>query len=586
MSYNQGIFRVSRGLYPLENHTASDFVPTQYVVSGVVQSVHDFPRFGHPNNFNDLIQSGGDSAATKAEAKQYAMGLFAGSILILSIAVFWFFCLAMLKIAGQQKVGFFAGRLVRPNAVSPMESGVEVMIENEDGTSPIPVNEPGEHAQKSFKRRVIAVRSVFVIFGVLTIVAGILFYSKGVAALKSSLNEFHDGINLIQETAYKAINVTDSVIQAKDDIDVEIQPSIDLEAAGQPVCRVTNEELSTQIREAWALLVTNIQELKKLVEQNLGNFSDDLRRLIQLTEEIEDSLTSADIVFYILIAISIFIACFILIMLAEVVFASLNISNCFTRCITNAVIWPIFTLLLILAWISSTVFLISSLAGADFCVAPDNYVISVVEKYEGEFKSAIFAFILFYISGCTVRPAAEKEVVAIWDTIKLLNQCAHTLSELIGGIDPATVAAICGVDDTEAQTLQRIAIFIHDLSHAINRAMIGVLDLLSCKSFNPIYTTFVHDGTLPYGILRPSGIFFTTLTVAISSMMMMTFRAALYPIKDGTIASKDGEVEVVRYEHNGNEELEECADGGRFEDQQRSNVDNETLQAEKVVQIY
>lgn len=73
MSYNQGIFRDSRGLYPLENYTTSDFVPTQYVVSGVVQSVHDFPRFGHPNDFNDLIQSG-DSAATKAEAKQYAMG--------------------------------------------------------------------------------------------------------------------------------------------------------------------------------------------------------------------------------------------------------------------------------------------------------------------------------------------------------------------------------------------------------------------------------------------------------------------------------------------------------------------------------
>jgi hypothetical protein len=166
---------------------------------------------------------------------------------------------------------------------------------------------------------------VFVIFGILTIVAGILFYSEGVAAFKSSLNEFYDGINvseshmymffllsqcgsknrsriffppvimlqLIQETAYKAINVTDSIIQAKDDIDVEVQPSIDLEAAGQPVCRVTNEEVSSQIREAWALLVANIQNLKTLVEQNLGKFSDDLRRLIQLTEEIEDSLTSA-----------------------------------------------------------------------------------------------------------------------------------------------------------------------------------------------------------------------------------------------------------------------------------------------------
>eukprot|EP00804_Cyclotella_cryptica_P028321 CCRYP_013192-RB/>CCRYP_013192-RB protein AED:0.02 eAED:0.02 QI:242/1/1/1/1/0.8/5/1102/393 len=371
MSYNQDLVAVSRGLYPLENYTIPDFVPPQYVVSGVVQSVHDFPRFGHPNDFNDVIQSG-DSAATKAEAKQYAMGIFAGSVLILSIALFWFFCLAMLKIAGQKKVGFLAGRLVRPSAITPMELGVEVMIENEDGTGPNLFNEHDQLVQKSFKRKVIAVRSVFVIFGIFTIVAGILFYLKGVTAFKTSLNEIYEGIDLIQETAYRAINVTDSVILIQDEIDAEVKPSIELEASGQPVCMVTNDELSTQIREAWAFLVSNIQDLKSLVEKNLGSFSDDLRRLIELTNEVEDSLTSADIVFYILIAISIFIIGFILVMLAEVVFASLGISNVCTRCITNAVIWPIFTLLLILAWILSTVFLISSLAGADFCVGETN----------------------------------------------------------------------------------------------------------------------------------------------------------------------------------------------------------------------
>eukprot|EP00804_Cyclotella_cryptica_P028320 CCRYP_013192-RC/>CCRYP_013192-RC protein AED:0.03 eAED:0.03 QI:643/1/1/1/1/1/6/298/517 len=517
----------------------------------------------------------------------------------------------MLKIAGQKKVGFLAGRLVRPSAITPMELGVEVMIENEDGTGPNLFNEHDQLVQKSFKRKVIAVRSVFVIFGIFTIVAGILFYLKGVTAFKTSLNEIYEGIDLIQETAYRAINVTDSVILIQDEIDAEVKPSIELEASGQPVCMVTNDELSTQIREAWAFLVSNIQDLKSLVEKNLGSFSDDLRRLIELTNEVEDSLTSADIVFYILIAISIFIIGFILVMLAEVVFASLGISNVCTRCITNAVIWPIFTLLLILAWILSTVFLISSLAGADFCVAPDAYTISVVERYKSEFKSAIFAFVLFYISGCTVRPAAEDEIIAIWNTIKLVNQYAHKLSELIGGIDPATIAAICGVDETEAQTLQRIANFMHSLSHAINRAMIGVIDLLSCKSFNPIYTTFVHDALCSSGVSGLSWIFFTTLTVAISSMMMMTFRAALYPIKEasgeiaskdgevevvryqhndneasGEIASKDGDVEVVRYQHNDNEALEEDADGGESVIKQSPNVGDENLSADKAVQIY
>lgn len=69
-------------------------------------------------------------------------------------------------------------------------------------------------------------------------------------------------------------------------------------------------------------------------------------------------------------------------------------------------------------------------------------------------------------------------------------------------------------------------------------------------------------------------------------MMMMTFRAALYPVKDGTIAAKDGQVEVVRYQHNGNEALEADADRGEFEDEQSPNVHSENLSADKTVQIY
>jgi hypothetical protein len=62
-----------RVLYPLENYTASDYVPPPYVIPSEVVAVHNWPRFGNPNDFNDLIASveGGD---TKEEAKQYAMG--------------------------------------------------------------------------------------------------------------------------------------------------------------------------------------------------------------------------------------------------------------------------------------------------------------------------------------------------------------------------------------------------------------------------------------------------------------------------------------------------------------------------------
>lgn len=151
---------------------------------------------------------------------------------------------------------------------------------------------------------------------------------------------------------------------------------------------------------------------------------------------------------------------------------------------------------------------------------PDAYVLQAVDQYKGEFESAIFSFVLFYISvsvnliryqprfralfttssylptqkGCTEKPSGESELFAIADSVRLVNTYAHQFAEMVGNINPATIAAICGVDTTQAQAISQISTFLHTISHAINRSMIGLLDLLSCKSFNPIYTTFVYDG--------------------------------------------------------------------------------------------
>ena len=86
------------------------------------------------------------------------------------------------------------------------------------------------------------------------------------------------------------------------------------------------------------------------------------------------------------------------------------------------------------------------------------------------------------------------------DTARQINSYAHAFAQLVGDINPAAIAAICGVDSTQAETIQQVSTFLHNISHLINRSMIGLMDLLSCKSFNPIYTTFVYDGEL-YGIV-------------------------------------------------------------------------------------
>jgi hypothetical protein len=331
--------------------------------------------------------------------------------------------------------------------------------------------------------------------------------------------------------------------------------------AGGVVCGA-DSQTSAQIKEIYDQLVTQVDELKVLIEDNLANFGDDLRQLIKITEDVDSSLDSADIFFYILIAISCCIIGIILAMLVGVFFSAKGVSNCFTRCITNVILWPTFTFLLVLSWVFATLFLTTSIAGADFCITPDVYVTALLNKNKDKFDSAIFAFIIFYVSGCTVRPLAEDQVMEVLSQVAAIVNTTHNFSELVGNMSVAALAQICGVGDFSAEALQQLATLIHDVSHVLNRSMVGLLDVISCGSFNPIYTTFVHDAICTSGVEGLTYIFATTLTISICSMMMIMFRAALYPVKESNaIATNETTQEVSKYaESPPNEENAEDED--------------------------
>ena len=77
-------------------------------------------------------------------------------------------------------------------------------------------------------------------------------------------------------------------------------------------------------------------------------------------------------------------------------------------------------------------------------------------------------------------------------------------------------------------------------------------------------------------IILFTGIFFTMLTIALSSMMMITFRAGLYPIKEksDTIA-KAGETDVLQYQQQ------------HVTEETKGEGDDEgALEPHKAVQIY
>lgn len=107
---------------------------------------------------------------------------------------------------------------------------------------------------------------------------------------------------------------------------------------------------------------------------------------------------------------------------------------------------------------------------------------------------------------------------------------------------------------------------------------------------NNLNSSYGQPALCSGGVQGLSWIFFTMLTIALSSMMMITFRAALYPVREEAGAlSKAGDVDVVRYEQHGNE-AEDVGDLHLNETNDADEVGHypqgETLEAVKAVQIY
>mmetsp|Transcript_10148 Transcript_10148/g.21980 ORF Transcript_10148/g.21980 Transcript_10148/m.21980 type:complete len:571 (+) Transcript_10148:153-1865(+) len=531
---------LTRELSPLINFTDSGYIPDTYTPPAAISSTHNQPRFGYTNDLGALIEDGND------QQKEYVLGIIIGAIIIFCVALLWFLVIVILKILGQKKVGFFGGRFVRPG-IQPEggdgneeKGGVEVVMapggrdQDHEISEAVPADSTYDNAvddktEKRFATTVWTVRVLFVLSGIFVIISGGLFYGKGVVSFKNSIDEVRNGIDLVQSAAYKSIKLTDDVIQSQSNLEQEMEPTE--EVVADQICGL-DEEKTEQLRSLYDAFVTKFDQLSAAIDGSLMDFNHDLRSLVALTEEIDSGLDAADAFFYVLIALSIIIIGLIVAMLVGVFFAWKDISNCFTKCIQYAIIWPLFVFFLILSWIFALLFLIFSLAGADFCVSPDQHVENLLTRNEDMFDGVIFGFVTYYVTGCKVAPQGAQQVKEIAGDARELLVYGHALTELLGQLPIDNIATICGLGTQEVEALSALIAILHDTSHALNRGVVGLREVLACETFNPIYTTFVHQAFCVQGVSGLTYIFSTTLVISIFSMVMIMLRAALYPIKE------------------------------------------------------
>lgn len=292
-----------------------------------------------------------------------------------------------------------------------------------------------------------------------------------------------------------------------------------------------------QIRETLTNISAAYNELSSMIDDSLANMSDDLRTLVGLIENLESSLYVTDIFFYIMIAVTCFLVFLVVAMMIGVWFSAKNVSNCFTRCIARAILWSLFVFFLVLFWTFSAAFLIATLAGADFCISPDEYVAQFMKKFSDLFDGLLLGFVIYYISGCTITAPGTEALFNIATQITVVAESSHNLVEKVGGKSTQDMINICGLTEKRAEALLRVATMLHSGIHVVDNSLAGLREILACSTLNPIYVTMVHNAVCVESVNGLVCIFSTTMVISVFSMWMILFRAALYPVQEAPTLS-------------------------------------------------
>ena len=409
---------------------ATAFQPDLFVPTDNILRLHDWPRFGFSSEFSEI--GSGDSE----QQKDYVLGIVIGSLVILGVAVLWALVLLILKCCGR-RVGCASGR---PRSPAPpvhrsgQQEGFEVtqstkvhVVEVEESNPSGLIKEEQEYGValekyerdlKRHKRSMLLTRIAFVLAGLTAIVASTLFFAKGAVELVESLNAVQVSLDLTDVTLANAINVSDTFVEAQERVNEEKILFVD---QSDEFCNL-NATDSTAVAEVQKVINDVAAASKDLTTgfiDSASSLAEDLRAARELSSEVNDYLDRIKPYAYVAIAFS---AALDLIILSLMLSVGLlwagkrpQCCRCLTRCLRNVFIIPILCIFMFLAWLFCSVFVIAAVAGADFCMDPDQHILSFLNKYEERFTpdSLVLSFLKYYVSACdeSYEPIDNPEMV-------------------------------------------------------------------------------------------------------------------------------------------------------------------------------
>jgi hypothetical protein len=395
------------------------FRPALFVPTSIIRRVHAWPRYGLPRSLSALAS--GDSE----EQKKYVMGIISGSLIILGVAVLWALVLLILKCCGRW-VGCASGR---PHAPEPPlrqnahheeyevkksdKTQLIVEVEERDPSDPnLKDDEEYQSALEKYqrdlmrhRRSMLLTRIVFMMAGLTAIIASILFFAKGAKELVESLNSVQLSLDLTDERLGIAINVSDTFVLAQERVNEE---KLLFAEESNELCDL-NATASSAVAEAQGILNDLAAASKTLTAEFIGSataLAEDLRAAREIASEVNTNVDKIKPYAYVAIVFSAVLDLIILSLMWSVALQwagkKPRCCLCLFRCVRNVLVIPVLFIFMFLAWLFCSAFAIAAVAGADFCISPDQHILSFLDLYEERFTadSLVLSFLKYYVSAC------------------------------------------------------------------------------------------------------------------------------------------------------------------------------------------
>mmetsp|Transcript_57332 Transcript_57332/g.170994 ORF Transcript_57332/g.170994 Transcript_57332/m.170994 type:complete len:356 (-) Transcript_57332:206-1273(-) len=257
------------------------------------------------------------------------------------------------------------------------------------------------------------------------------------------------------------------------------------------------------------------------------NLQSDLEYLITSAEKMKTQIYSFEWAALAAAAFAAVLSIIVIMLMVNVVLVwTKRISPPF-RCLHSYLFYPLFIGSLALCWLFATIFILGALMSSDFCVdSPDPKVKIIMESYLSDnFSSLAFGFIAYYVSGCKEHLKPDQMEDLSWALRNLLSG-VHGLINLIGSVPTDELAALCQINGTDASRVNNASFSLDSQLHTYADLLQDTRQVFFCENFNPIYTRLTHNALCYNGTRALAWFFWTQLSIAILSMVIVTIRAA------------------------------------------------------------